>query len=120
MYTEAMLNDRSNFGPLIQWFEGVSVNIYTTCPGCGECLGAGVQVMQRRRSRTEPYDMWLCCKCFKKYVEDVPFEKEVREDHPLHVVWTKAVGTERYVKDEWLALEKLVWDGINARRKNKK
>lgn len=35
---------------------------------------------------------------------------QVREaDRLLHVLWTKAVGTEGYVKDEWKALEAAIW-----------
>ena len=37
----------------------------------------------------------------------------------LHGLWTKAVGTENYVKDEWRAMDILLWRLIKEREKNK-
>jgi len=30
----------------------------------------------------------------------------------LHKLWTKAVGTEDYNKQEWLLLERMIWEDL--------
>lgn len=36
-------------------------------------------------------------------------KKELSPSHLLHALWTKAVGTEDYDKEQWKALEKIIY-----------
>lgn len=44
--------------------------------------------------------------------------KPLFDDTILHRLWTKAVGTPDYDKEEWMELEKLVHTGIITQLKN--
>ena len=51
-------------------------------------------------------------------VEEIrPRATGIMKTGPLHTLWTKAVGTDDYVKQEWRDLEEMVINGQSAREK---
>jgi len=76
---------------------------------CGKC---GFRI---RLADLDPEKLDECPEC--KWAGPKPHDYG---DAILHRLWTKAVGTADYCKEEWKALEKLVHAGIEALKKKVK
>ena len=50
------------------------------------------------------------CRCRECGLPTSPRLNVRKTDTLLHALWTKAVGTDGYDKDQWMALERLIWE----------